>query len=194
VHDRDAVALGHGLHPGHDLGALGLEPVDVALDPFVQDPHHPQCTLVGVAGSVEQINVAAVESELPQPVDAVEVTADGVVGDRYAEARDLTLVEAEALEGLREDTGIELSAAEVRRQVLTRGIRLNDLVGERFRVGEVECVGQELCEPCNHLQGLTYPGVLRGLVHRGGLRADIVSGGRIAVGDEVMRISSPVNG
>jgi MOSC domain-containing protein YiiM len=130
-----------------------------------------------VAGSVEQIHVAAVESELPQPVDAVEVTADGVVGDRYAEARDLTLIEAE-----------------VRRQVLTRGIRLNELVGERFTVGEVECVGQELCEPCNHLQGLTYSGVLRGLVHRGGLRADIVSGGRIAVGDEVMRVSSAVNG
>lgn len=145
-------------------------------------------------GSVEQIHVAAVESELPQPVDAVDVTADGVVGDRYAESRDLTLVEAEALEGLREDTGIEVSPAEVRRQVLTRGIRLNDLVGERFRVGEVECVGQELCEPCNHLQGLTYPGVLRGLVHRGGLRADIVSGGRIAVGDEVLRVSSAANG
>ena len=61
--------------------------------------------------------------------------------------------------------------------MLTRGIRLNDLVGKRFTVGEVECVGQELCEPCNHLQGLTQPGVLRGLVHRGGLRADIVSGG-----------------
>jgi MOSC domain-containing protein YiiM len=125
-----------------------------------------------VPGSVEQIHVAAVESELPQPVAAVDVTADGVVGD----------------------TGIQLSPAEVRRQVLTRGIRLNDLVGERFTVGEVECVGQELCEPCNHLQGLTYPGVLRGLVHRGGLRADIVSGGRIAVGDEVMRVSSAVNG
>lgn len=145
-------------------------------------------------GSVEQIHVAPVESELPQPVDAVDVTADGVVGDRYGESCDLTLIEAEALEGLREDTGIELSPAEVRRQVLTRGIRLNDLVGERFTVGEVECVGQELCEPCNHLQGLTYPGVLRGLVHRGGLRADIVSGGRIAVGDEVMRVSSAVNG
>jgi MOSC domain-containing protein YiiM len=147
-----------------------------------------------VPGSVEQIHVAAVESELPQPVAAVDVTGDGVVGDRYAESRDLTLIEAEALEGLREDTGIQLSPAEVRRQVLTRGIRLNDLVGERFTVGEVECVGQELCEPCNHLQGLTYPGVLRGLVHRGGLRADIVSGGRIAVGDEVMRVSSAVNG
>jgi MOSC domain-containing protein YiiM len=136
-------------------------------------------------GSVEAIHVAAVESALPEPVDAVEVTADGVVGDRYSQARDLTLIEAEALEGLREDTGIELSAAECRRQVLTRGIRLNDLVGERFTVGGVECVGQELCEPCNHLQGLTREGVLRGLVHRGGLRADIVSGGRIAVGDEV---------
>jgi MOSC domain-containing protein YiiM len=142
-----------------------------------------------VPGSVEQINIAAAESELPDAVEAVEVTAEGVVGDRYSQSRDLTLIEAEALEGLRDDTGIELSAAESRRQVLTRGIRLNDLVGERFRVGEVECVGQEWCEPCSHLQGLTKPGVLRGLVHRGGLRADIVSGGRIAVGDAVAPVA-----
>jgi MOSC domain-containing protein YiiM len=138
-----------------------------------------------VPGSVERIHVAPAESELPTPVEAVEVTADGVVGDRYGGSRDLTLIEAEALESLLEDTGIELSAAESRRQVLTRGISLNDLVGERFSVGGVECVGQELCEPCAHLQGLTRQGVLRGLVHRGGLRADIVSGGRIAVGDAV---------
>jgi MOSC domain-containing protein YiiM len=147
-----------------------------------------------VPGSVEEINVAALESELPQPVDAVDVTADGIVGDRYASARNLTLIEAEALEGLRRDTGIELSAAASRRQVLTRGISLNELVGVRFTVGEVECVGEELCEPCNHLQGLTQPGVLRGLVHRGGLRADIVSGGRIAVGDEIVRVSSDGHG
>ncbi len=140
---------------------------------------------MAVAGLVEGIHIAAEESDLPQPVDSVDVSADGVVGDRYHDTRDLTLIEAEALEGLLEDTGIELSPAEVRRQVLTRGIRLNDLVGRRFTVGGVECVGQELCEPCNHLQGLTKPGVLRGLVHRGGLRADIVAGGRIAVGDEV---------
>jgi MOSC domain-containing protein YiiM len=142
-------------------------------------------------GSVEAIHIAAVESELPHPVDAVDVTDGGVVGDRYAESRDLTLIEAEAIEAFTEETGIELSPAESRRQVLTRGIRLNDLVGERFTVGDVECVGQELCEPCNHLQGLTHPGVLRGMVHRAGLRADIVRGGRIAVGDEV---SSLVNG
>ena len=139
-------------------------------------------------GSVEQINIAAVESELQTPVEAVEVTAEGVVGDRYAQSRDLTLIEAEALEGLRDETGIELTPAESRRQVLVRGIRLNDLVGEHFTVGGVECVGQEWCEPCNHLQGLTQPGVMRGLVHRAGLRADIVSGGRIAVGDSVERL------
>jgi MOSC domain-containing protein YiiM len=130
-----------------------------------------------------------VESRLPHPVEAVDVTAEGIVGDRYGNTRDLTLIEAEALEGLLADTGIELSAAESRRQVLTRGIRLNDLVGERFAVGGVECVGQEWCEPCSHLQSVTQPGVLSGLVHRGGLRADIVSGGRIAVGDTVAPLS-----
>jgi MOSC domain-containing protein YiiM len=145
-------------------------------------------------GSVEGIHIAPVESELPHAVDSVDVTADGVVGDRYETSRNLTLVEAEALEGLLTDTGLEVSAAEVRRQVLTRGIALNDLVGQRFRVGEVECVGEELCEPCNHLQSLTKPGVLRGLVHRGGLRADIVQGGRIAVGDEIVRVSSAGHG
>jgi len=136
-------------------------------------------------GTVEGIHISPEFEQLPAPVEAVDVTAEGVRGDRYFGRRNLTLIEAEALEGLLEDTGIELSAAESRRQVLTRGVRLNDLVGKRFRVGEVECVGEEWCEPCNHLQSLTPPGVLRGLVHRAGLRADIVRGGRIAVGDEV---------
>jgi MOSC domain-containing protein YiiM len=138
-----------------------------------------------MAGSVEAIHVAEKSGELPHALNAVEVTSEGVRGDRKLGRGDLTLIEAEALAGLRADTGIELSAAESRRQVLTRGIGLNDLVGRRFKVGEVECLGQELCEPCTHLQGLTKPGVLRGLVHRGGLRADVVRGGRIAVGDPV---------
>jgi MOSC domain-containing protein YiiM len=136
-------------------------------------------------GTVEGIHIAPEFEQLPEPVEAVEVTADGVLGDRYFGRRNLTLIEAEALEGLLEETGIQLSAAESRRQVLTRGVRLNDLVGKRFRVGKVECVGEEWCEPCNHLQSLTQPGVMRGLVHRAGLRADIVRGGRVAVGDEV---------
>ena len=138
-----------------------------------------------MAGLVEAIHVSPENERLPEAVEAVDVTAEGVRGDRYFGARNLTLIEAEALEGLLEETGVPLSAAESRRQVLTRGVRLNDLVGKRFSVGEVECVGDVWCEPCSHLQGLTRPGVLRGLVHRGGLRADIVSGGRIAVGDRV---------
>jgi MOSC domain-containing protein YiiM len=138
-----------------------------------------------MAGSVEAIHVGERSGELPLAVGAVDVTAEGVRGDRKLGRGDLTLIEAEALAGLQADTGIELSAAESRRQVLTRGIGLNDLVGRRFTVGEVECLGQELCEPCTHLQALTKPGVLRGLVHRGGLRADVVRGGRIVVGDPV---------
>ena len=68
--------------------------------------------------------------------------------------------------------------------MVTRGIDLNALVGRRFRVGDVECLGRRLCEPCAHLQRLS-PGTLRGLVHRGGLRADLLGGGTIRVGDAV---------
>jgi len=138
-----------------------------------------------MTGTVEQIAIAAQESELPGAVDRVEVTEIGIAGDRYAEKGDITLIEAEALEAFAAETGIQLSHQESRRQVLTRGIRLNDLVGKRFTVGQVEVIGRELCEPCSHLQSLTRQGVLRGMVHRAGLNADIVTPGRIAVGDRV---------
>jgi MOSC domain-containing protein YiiM len=138
-----------------------------------------------MAGLVEAIHISREKSVLPHPVESIEVTNEGLQGDRYFGRGDITLIEAEALEGLHQDTGIEVSPAEVRRQVLTRGIRLNDLLGKRFHVGGVEAVGAEWCEPCTHLESLTAPGVLKGLVHRGGLRANIVQPGRIAVGDAV---------
>ena len=140
-----------------------------------------------MTGRIEAIHVATEESGPTQPRERVTVVAGrGVEGDRkFASSHNLTLVEAEALEGLTADTGIELGPGESRRQVTTRGIGLNDLVGKRFRVGELECLGEELCEPCAHLQSLTEPGVLRGLVHRGGLCAEVLSGGQIAVGDTV---------
>ena len=78
--------------------------------------------------------------------------------------------------------GQRLEYAEARRNVVTRGIDLNTLVGQRFRVGDVECVGRRLCEPCAHLERLTHKGVLRNLIHRGGLRADILTAGSITVG------------
>ena len=140
-------------------------------------------------GRVEAIRIAPEHEQLPEPVDSVEVTAEGLPGDRYFGRGDITLVEAEALEAFSEETGISLSHAEIRRQVLTSGVRLNDLLGKRFRVGEVEAVGAEWCEPCNHIEALTYSGVLRGMVHRAGLRADIVQAGRIAVGDQVEEVT-----
>ena len=143
-------------------------------------------------GVVERVAIAAAHEELPAAVERVRVVAgQGIVGDRnFAQGgagsgEALTLIAAEALEGLRADCEIALSHEESRRNVLTRGIDLNALVGHRFTVGEVLCEGVELCEPCDHLQRLTRPGVIRGLVHRGGLRADVLVGGTIAAGDAV---------
>ena len=140
-------------------------------------------------GVIEQIAIAPENEVLPRRVDSARVLAgQGLEGDRYFDQgpeNAITLIQAEALEGLQRDTGIELSHQESRRQVLTRGIELNPLVGERFYVGEVLCRGVELCEPCNHLQKMTRPGVLRGMVHRAGLRAEVLEGGTIAPGDVV---------
>jgi MOSC domain-containing protein YiiM len=134
---------------------------------------------------VEGIFFGAVDEGPLEAADAVQVkTGAGIEGDRYGDT-DITLFEAEAIEDLKTNTGIELKPSEIRRNVMTRGISLNDLLGHRIRVGEVEAVVTELCHPCSHLQKLTQPGVLRGLVNRGGLNADVVSGGAIRVGDQI---------
>src|SRR5262245_24792095 len=150
------------------------------------------------AGTVVEINIAAVHEELPAPVERVRAVAGrGMEGDRNYlidgdpqphRDDDLTLIAQEALDALANEIGVLLSAAESRRNVLTRGIDLKSLVGQRFAIGDVECEGIELCEPCRHLERLTRPGVLRGLVHRGGLRAAILRSGEISVGDRVTRI------
>ena len=94
-------------------------------------------------------------------------------------------MELESLEALARDYGIALSPREARRNVTTRGVALNHLVGEEFMVGGARLRGIELCEPCKYLEGLTQEGVREGLVHRGGLRAQILGTGEIAVGDSV---------
>jgi MOSC domain-containing protein YiiM len=138
-----------------------------------------------VAGVVEGIFWGAVDAAPLEAAEEVRVLAGGgIEGDRYGD-KDLTLFEAEAIEGLKADTGIALAPNEIRRNVMTRGVALNELVGRRIRVGEAEAVVTELCHPCSHLQRLTQPGVLRGLVDRGGLNADVVRGGAIRVGDAI---------
>ncbi len=137
--------------------------------------------------------------EAPNAEAAEAVEGRGLLGARYERGAgtfssksgrgyDLTLVEAEALEEL-SARGVELASVEARRNLVVRGIALDDLIGRRFRVGEVECLGQRRCEPCAHLERLTQPGVLRSLVHRGGLRADVLSGGRIRTGDRVEAVA-----
>ena len=146
------------------------------------------------AGRVEGIFIGP-EETLPEPVERVRAVAgSGLEGNRYfydeaPPGRALTLIQAEALQGMRADTGIELSAAESRRNVLTSGIDLNALVGKRFRVGDVECLGVELCHPCSSLEKLTQKGVIKGLVNRGGLNADILTDGEMSVGDRVEELA-----
>ena len=152
---------------------------------------------MGVVGAI----FLTPEAEAPcEPRDRVRFEPGrGPKGDRYfrgdgdepnepGTGRDITLIEAEAIEGLASETGIELAPGEARRNVVTRGLSLNDLVGKRFTLGEAECVGRRLCDPCSHLEQATQQGVLKGLARRGGLRADIVSDGRVEVGSPLREL------
>ena len=139
--------------------------------------------------TVEAIHLGAPRTPELWTVDSVRAVAGkGLEGDRHFHedgaqpGQALTLVEAENVEEVR------LPPGATRRQVTVRGVNLNELVGKRFRVGEVECYGVELCEPCAHLESMTRPGIIKELVHRAGINADILTDGTIAVGDEVAAV------
>ena len=172
--------------------------MDAALVLAEHDPRRGAEPGSGTEG-VGTVELIALASEAEGPIESVPeaeaIQGRGLLGDRYERGAgtfsnpresgyDLTLVEAEALEEL-SAKGIEMLPIEARRNLVVRGIALDDLIGRRFRVGEVECLGQRRCEPCSHLERLTRPGVLRGLVHRGGLRADVLSSGTIRTGDSI---------
>lgn len=148
-------------------------------------------------GSVVSIHIGE-KSQPLNMVEAVEARAgEGLVGDRYGVGagtlskkkgpdREITLVETEALDGLQREYEVALAPVETRRNVATRGVPLNHLVGKEFRVGEVVVKGIRLCEPCGHLQKLAgKEKVQEGLKHRGGLRAQIIKSGVIRVGDVI---------
>jgi hypothetical protein len=169
--------------------AEGWVPARLDLRLPIDEPYGAEAR----AGSVAGLLVApAAEAPLVRVEQATALPGRGLEGDRYADGRgtfsgpgrgyELTLVEAEVLE----EVGLPWEQA--RRNVVTRGIALNALVGRRFTIGGVECVGRRLAEPCAHLERLSRPGLLRPLVHRGGLRADILAGGTIAVGDPVAAV------
>lgn len=143
-------------------------------------------------GAVDGIfitNETGGDIERREQVDAV--ARQGLRGDRYfsEDERDtgdhVTLIEREAVEAIASESGIELAPGEHRRNIETRDVALNHLVGTRFRVGDAVCRGVELCEPCSYLQNMTEDGVLNALLHRGGLRAEILESGAIRAGDTV---------
>ncbi len=144
---------------------------------------------------VEIISVSEHKAAPMRAIDAVALVAGkGIVGDRkYGLKRhpgqNLTLVEAEQIESFNRQYHASLSLLDTRRNVVTRGVRLNDLVGRQFWIGEVLLRGVELCEPCGTLArylagagGLSRPQFLRALAHRCGLRADVLSSGVIRPG------------
>ncbi|HSD51459.1 MAG TPA: MOSC domain-containing protein [Candidatus Methylomirabilis sp.] len=127
------------------------------------------------------------------------VPGQGLEGDRYfrktgtysarpGTGREVTLIEAEAYEAIAQESGIVLAPGTSRRNITTRGVPLNHLVGQRFRIGDVTLEGVRLCEPCAHLERLTQAGVRESLIHRGGLRARILTEGTLHIGDPIQPV------
>jgi len=152
------------------------------------------------SGTVESIHIASAAERPPQSVvQAMAVPGVGLDGDRYAlklgtfykpnPDHELTLIEAEAIEALRRDYQVELAAGDARRNIVTRNVPLNHLVGMEFAIGDVRIRGIRLCEPCDHLQKVTGKALIKGLLHRGGLRAQILTEGTIRVGDVISVIA-----
>ena len=147
-------------------------------------------------GKVISINIAPSAEAPMQSVDeARAVPGKGLEGDRYfvrqgtfykpQPDRELTLIEAEAIEAMKHELNVDYGLSDSRRNIVTRNVPLNHLVGKEFMIGEVKVRGLRLCEPCSHLQKLSHEKVLPGLVHRGGLRAQILTEGTIRIGETI---------
>lgn len=148
-------------------------------------------------GTVEHLHMARAAGLPMEPLRSVAVRPGvGLAGDRYARgighfssdrrvSRDITLVAQEAIDELRREFGIALEPGETRRNVTTSGIDLNQLVGRRFFIGDVLCAGTRLCNPCQYLADLLAKPLVRPMVGRGGLRADLLTEGEIHVGDSI---------
>lgn len=149
-------------------------------------------------GKVVSIHIAPTGAAPMKSVAEVQaVVGKGLEGDRYFNGvgtysnepgggRDVSLIEIEAIEALKRDYQIDLHPGQARRNIISRGVPLNHLVGEIFKVGDVTLRGIRLCDPCSHMEKLSRKGTMRGLIHRGGLRAEIMRGGTIRVGDPIV--------
>jgi MOSC domain-containing protein YiiM len=148
-------------------------------------------------GHIVSMHIAGSAAAPMQSLAVVKAVAGrGLEGDRYfaqigtysnypGSGRAVTLIEIEAIKALAREYGVDLAAGLARRNLVTRGVALSHLVGKTFVVGAVTLRGTRLCEPCLHLERLAAKGAARGLIHRGGLRGEIIAGGTIRVGDTI---------
>lgn len=147
---------------------------------------------------VAEILIAeAPSSSMTQCSEVRAIPGKGIEGDRYflgigtfsphpqKPDYEITFIENEKIEALAKESGLPFTSAHARRNIVTQGVDLNALVGKEFQVGEIRCRGVRLCEPCSHLAKISFPESLKGLVHRGGLRAQILSEGIVRVGDVI---------
>jgi MOSC domain-containing protein YiiM len=148
-------------------------------------------------GTVDSIFVAdAAGRPMTGLEEVVAVENRGLEGDRYfnktgswskddGPERQVTLIEIEAIEAVERDADMALDKGETRRNIVTRGVPLNHLVDKEFSIGEAVFRGVELCEPCRYLSDVTEKKLVKPLVHRAGLNAQIVRGGTIRTGDDI---------
>ena len=187
---QDPTLLGHATADLDINSAYAVASLNPVLPVAVEGPL--------LAGIVERLAVAPLAEAPVQLVQQARALAGrGLEGDRYANGSgtfsrrgahrpgyELTLIAAEVVEEVTaRDAALDF--ASTRRNILTRGIDVNALVGRDFRIGDVHCRGLRLAEPCAHLERLQGPGLLRPLIHRGGLRADIISDGHIGIGNPI---------
>jgi len=157
--------------------------------------------LTRVLPEMSRLSMVLVSASPSAPMTAVPevraVEGRGLEGDRYLSGKgtfspavhrpdhEVTLVESEKIAAFAAASGLPFDSAMARRNLVTEGVDLNALVGQEFQLGPVRCVGRRLCEPCSHLQRLTGTALLRPMVHRGGLRADILTSGVVRLGDAI---------
>jgi MOSC domain-containing protein YiiM len=140
------------------------------------------------AATITHIFIAAKHGAAMQSLDCVEALAGaGLRGDRYTNHQ-VTLIELENIEAFTQSTGLALSPDMPRRNIVTHGIRLNDLRGKRFRIGGAVFEGLELCEPCSLFAKRTHREILQFFPGKAGLRARVVSAGEIRVGESIKNL------
>ena len=141
---------------------------------------------------VLKLGITAIHNRSIQEVDSIEVIANqGIVGDRHFKKfndpyNQISLIESEGIDNYNIKFGLNISYIDFRRNIITKGAKLNDLVGKKFKVGTVELEGIDLCRPCRHLsENLSQNNIIKEFLRKGGLRCQILSSSNINVGDKI---------